>query len=202
MGSAEGHGVVIIQRKMELRHWHFSVALTFLLCVEWAKAEECVPLSNCTSLLALWTNRHNIPGRNVHQVAQTLREAHCGRQNNQPLVLCNDEEEEEEEVLEPHSRENLIRSGALVGMEGSHSCRGSVKLMHYNNNFGDVKTLRLKGGAYRNIRRLEDRQVFNAENHGNCCYKLYELPRFRGNSGNLIDEPPTIQPKSLKRILC
>ena len=50
----------------------------------------------------------------VHQVAQTLREAHCGRQNNQPLVLCNDEEEEEEEVLEPHSRENLIRYGLMM----------------------------------------------------------------------------------------
>merc|ERR1712241_1621163 len=125
MGSAEGHGVVFIQRKMELRHWQFSGALTFLLCVIWARAEECIPLSNCTSLRALWANRHNIPGRNVHQVAQTLREAHCGRQNSQPLVLCNDEEEEEDEAFDPQDQRNLIRSGALVGMEGSHSCRGS-----------------------------------------------------------------------------
>ena len=33
----------------------------------------------------------------VHQVAETLRVAHCGRQNSQPLVYCNDEEEEEAE---------------------------------------------------------------------------------------------------------
>ena len=33
----------------------------------------------------------------VHQVAQTLRDAHCGHRNSQPLVYCNDEEEEEAE---------------------------------------------------------------------------------------------------------
>ena len=33
----------------------------------------------------------------ICQVSQTLRNAHCGHRNRQPLVYCNDEEEEEEE---------------------------------------------------------------------------------------------------------
>ena len=47
----------------------------------------------------------------VNKVAETLREAHCGRQNSQPLVLCNEEEEEEEETLDPQNQDNLIRMG-------------------------------------------------------------------------------------------
>ena len=34
----------------------------------------------------------------IYQVAQTLRNAHCGRINNQPKVYCNDEEEEVEDL--------------------------------------------------------------------------------------------------------
>ena len=49
----------------------------------------------------------------VHKVAETLREAHCGRQNSQPLVLCNDEEEEEEEVLDADQR-NPLRYGLVM----------------------------------------------------------------------------------------
>ena len=50
----------------------------------------------------------------VNQVAQTLREAHCGRQNSQPLVLCNDEEEEEEEAFDPQDQRNLIRYSLMM----------------------------------------------------------------------------------------
>ena len=54
-----------------------------------------------------------------------------------------------------------IRSALGGGLTGNHSCQGSVKLQHFNSiNFGDVKTLRLSGARFRNIRKLRDRMVF------------------------------------------
>ena len=47
----------------------------------------------------------------VHQVAQTLRDAHCGHRNNQPLVYCNDEEEEEAEDFDEQPNGNGERNG-------------------------------------------------------------------------------------------
>ena len=47
----------------------------------------------------------------VHQVAQTLREAHCGHRNRQPLVYCNDDEEEEMDVVD--ARYGLMMSNML-----------------------------------------------------------------------------------------
>ena len=78
--------------KMEVR-LNISAALVLIVLVGWAQAQvggkftylteqyasnfastnpliqECIPLSDCPSLLALWRNRHRIPGRNVYQVS-------------------------------------------------------------------------------------------------------------------------------------
>merc|ERR1712038_328331 len=183
--------------KMEVR-LNISAALVSIVLVGWAHTQECVPLSDCPSLLALWRNRHRIPGRNVYQVSQTLREAHCGQRNNQPLVQCDEEEEEEEDNL---VLDNLGARHAIYGNTGNHSCDGMIKLRHWNSNYGNVKTLRLRGGRYGNIQKLRGRTVFNVETHGTCCWKAYSDIRLQGASEDWqrVDEYPNIQPKSLKR---
>ena len=50
----------------------------------------------------------------IYQVAQTLRNAHCGRINNQPKVYCNDEEEEEVEDLPLQSARFVFFISAYV----------------------------------------------------------------------------------------
>merc|ERR1712018_777818 len=178
---------------MEVR-LNISAALVLTVLVAWAQAQECVPLSDCPSLLALWRNRHRIPGRNVYQVSQTLIAAHCGRRNNQPLVQCDEEEDEEEDIVGD-------ARNAIHGSTGNHSCDGMIKLRHWNSNYGNVKTLRLRGGRYGNIQKLRDRQVFNVETQGTCCWKAYSDTRFRGALENWqrVDEYPSIQPKSLEK---
>ena len=173
--------------------------------------QNCVPLANCTSLLALWKNRHDIPGWNIHQVRWALINlslkletctlcvhAHAftrwrrhsatrtvGASTISQRSIATTRRRKKWRIFHFNlrglfsllvlmsfssflmSNQSLlvlpIRIGGALGggLTGNHSCQGSVKLQHFNSiNFGDVKTLRLSGARFRNIRKLRDRMVF------------------------------------------
>jgi hypothetical protein len=182
--------------------WSILVAGMVTIFAGFGQAEECVRLSDCPSLLQLFVNRNNIPGMNIHAVLQLIRGKTCGFENHSPKVRCNLEEEEQETTED----DEIVPRTALDLLVANEGCSGSLRLDHYDSGRTDIRTLNLgRRRRYANIRRLDQRQVFNARTDGNCCWRFYARSRFVGRSvsttlGN--SGYPEVQPRSAKKMPC
>lgn len=158
--------------------------------------QECVPLHACNGLLALWRNRHSVL-LNPDQVSQVLRRAECGTRGDQLLVYCNEDVKEESDFAK-------ARGGTDMFDIASKSCDGHLTMYSIQYDYANVQTLRLTDVAYPNIRRLQNRVVFEIEN-GNCCWKKYAQEDFVGVSEKFSKGyigSPRDQPKSVEKIDC
>ena len=54
-------------------------------------------------------------------------------------------------------KRNAVSGSSVLG--GNRSCNGMLKLRHWNSDYANVKTLRLTGIRYGNLRKLRGRQV-------------------------------------------
>ena len=104
----------------------------------------------------------------------------------------------------------LARSGVIDVRNNKYTCQGSLTISHADANGGqginfleDFKVSRLRRQRYRrNI--FKDRRIIKVQSNGNCCWKFYEKPFFRGASQHIevgFSGLPLI-PGSIKRIEC
>lgn len=106
---------------------------------------------------------------------------------------------------------NIVgQSRFLIGVDipQSRKCKGSLLIHHSAINgspLQDFKQLRLKGKSFRQMRKLRRRNIVQMQTHGNCCWKIYSMPNFRGieeqfyNGFNIV---PKVHPKSIKATNC
>lgn len=106
---------------------------------------------------------------------------------------------------------NIVgQSRFLIGVNipQSRKCKGSLLIHHSARNgspLEDFKQLRLRGKSFRQMRKLRRRNIVQMQTHGNCCWKIYSMPNFRGieeqfyNGYNIV---PKVHPKSIKATSC
>ena len=104
-----------------------------------------------------------------------------------------------------------VRSGGglFETSEYLHTCLGSLEFSHGMKK-NPLKTIEIfkissKWKAIREIKKLKHRHVLRLKSDGNCCWRAYQLKRFRGRYEDIFpgyDEFPKIQPKSLKKMNC
>jgi len=106
---------------------------------------------------------------------------------------------------------NIVgQSRFLIGVNipQTQKCKGSLLIHHSASNgspLEDFKQLRLKGKSFRQMRKLRRRNIVQMQTHGNCCWKIYSMPNFRGieeqfyNGYNIV---PKVHPKSIKATSC
>ena len=69
----------------------------------------------------------------------------------------------------------------------------------------DIHSLDLRQKSHPNIRRLSQRRVFSMRVEGDCCWKIFGQPLFRGPYQVLLPGKawnPNVQPRSAKKISC
>ena len=104
-----------------------------------------------------------------------------------------------------------VRSGGglFETSEYLHTCLGSLEFSHGMRE-NPLKTIEIfkitsKWKTIREIKKLKHRHVLRLKSDGNCCWRAYQLKRFRGRYEDIFpgyDEYPKIQPKSLKKMNC
>ena len=104
-----------------------------------------------------------------------------------------------------------VRSGGglFETSEYLHTCLGSLEFSHGMRK-NPLKTIEIfkissKWKTIREIKKLKHRHVLRLKSDGNCCWRAYQLKRFRGRYEDIFpgyDEFPKIQPKSLKKMNC
>ena len=104
-----------------------------------------------------------------------------------------------------------VRSGGglFETSEYLHTCLGSLEFSHGMRK-NPLKTIEIfkissKWKMIREIKKLKHRHVLRLKSDGNCCWRTYQLKRFRGRYEDIFpgyDEFPKIQPKSLKKMNC
>jgi len=117
------------------------------------------------------------------------------------------------------NRPELLQHGGIIDVRSEPripSCDGSLTLIVENRILGDseirlVTKLKLTGWRYGNLLRSLMREkntirnVIKVQTEGNCCWKIFSKPRYRGltqfiNPG--FDEAPRNRIKSAKKIDC
>lgn len=84
-------------------------------------------------------------------------------------------------------------------------CEGSLVISHDSRNgvaLDDFSKLRLKGEKFPMLKRLSDREIFRIEVDGNCSWKLFSRPGFRGRSEIITSTTynPDFHPMSAMKI--
>ena len=116
--------------------------------------------------------------------------------------------ESDSEFLDVRSIGGLFET-RIDNYEYSDTCIGSLELSHgfMKSPLKTIKIFKIssKWKMIREIKKLKRRYVLRLRSDGNCCWRAYQLKRFRGRYEDIFpgyDEFPIIQPKSLKKINC
>ena len=88
-------------------------------------------------------------------------------------------------------------------------CSGSISIIHYKRSgapLEDMKSLKLKGRKYGNLRILNNgREVIRVQSEGNCCWRVNNKIHFTGTNQHIhsgYDGIPNINIKSVSRTSC
>ena len=116
--------------------------------------------------------------------------------------------ERDSELLDVRSIGGLLET-RIDNYEFSDTCIGSLELSHgfMKSPLKTIQILKIssKWKKIREIKKLKRRYVLRLRSDGNCCWRAYQLKRFRGRYEDIFpgyDEFPRIQPKSLKKMNC
>lgn len=189
------------------RSVHFATfSVTFLFIagqLVMVRGEEgaCMKLSECEPYLWMLRNRDRVPSMSTAQVFRLLYKKHCGFDGEDPKVLCpaattlKDDDDGLELVGRVHSMSiSPERNGVFENRDyrASQDCIGSLLflIVQGGTKFQDtgneaeetgVSQVRVSGRHFRNLKKhLDGVTVIHVESEGNCCYKMYSRPDFRG----------------------
>ena len=185
---------------------YLLILSTILFEASFVVSQDCIPLRQCSSLMALLENKNGLPPQvSTIDIFTVLRSSRCGFDGNDPLVWCQDEEAEEgDDIIDRQIIINRDAGPELV-------CDGMLTVIHMNPTSGlrSMKTSRLQGPVFYNIRRriLRNRRILHLRVDGNCCWKLHAIQNFRGavqylKPGHEASYEGSFQPSSIKRVLC
>ena len=100
---------------------------------------------------------------------------------------------------------------ATCGFVGKPRCMGMLTIVHEDDESNEYR-LNLKGHQfrYKNVKRrfpiLKRNSISHLHTHGDCCWKLYERSRFRGQTETVFPGAeqfkPTFQLVSIKKSEC
>ena len=123
------------------------------------------------------------------------------------VVFSTNVSERTKEVTQKHGfilrREK--RSGLFHLAGSKDKCDGSLIISHDSNNdilFDDFSQLRLKGRRFPMLKPLRNREIFSIEVDGNCSWKLFSLPGYRGRSTVITSDTHNLEfhPKSAMKL--
>lgn len=137
----------------------------------------------------------------------------CPRDNNRILVNCPSVEQEidcetdcDKTTLCGPKNGNCTDVGALIPLEGTYKCQGSIQLYTQGQDDGELGVSSFARKKYRNLKKkvLKRKNVYHFEIGGDCCWELYGGTRFSGNSLILGNggHQESLKPGSMKKRFC
>merc|ERR1711962_1342587 len=96
-----------------------------------------------------------------------------------------------------------------MGKAGVGECTGSLTVYHVPKKgpktLDSLKELKLSPGDFKRLRQLRRRECYRYINSGQCCWKLFARPNFRGNVQDIqlgARERANFTPSSVMRVPC
>ena len=166
------------------------------------KADDCVTLDQCPSLLALFENQNDLLEISRSEVVQYLRELQCGSDGLNSLFFC--------PMI--HRDNPIVTKGAgIVGfVQRQDLCSGSLMVIH--SSFDPSPLARMRSSKANRFTREKyfsilrnNRRVLHVESHGTCCWSFFSRPHFSGENFSIgigFSGVPHFNPRSLKKVSC